>query len=421
MNKRALTIVIALVACLLAAAPAMAQKAVKISFWHLGVNEPDKSFFQGVADEYMKLHPNVTIEITMLENEAFKAKVTTLMQSGDPPDVFRTWGGGLMSEYAKAGLLRDLTKYVKGTAWGNSMASGVLGVYQYDGKQYGIPYDAGAVSIWYNKELLAKVGYKTFPASWPEMLKLVQKLKDAGITPIALGAGDKWPSHFWWSYLAIRLGGRPAFQGVLSGKGSFSDPPFVKAGQMLLDLANMKPFQDGFLAATWPDQAGVIGDGKAAFHLMGQWAPQTEVAYSVSKKGILDKEGMAAFPSVPGGKGLPTDVFGGGNGFCIGKNAPEEAVDFLRFMTNKENNMKYAATGAIIPVVKGADSAITDSNAKLVKGLVDKAGYYQLYLDQFFAPAVGGVVNDSVQTILAGTATPAEAAAAIQKAFEANK
>ncbi len=421
MNKRVFACVMVLAFCVLGAFPVMAQKAVTFSWWHLAVNDPDKSYFQSVADEYMKMHANVTINITILENEAFKAKVTTLMQSGDPPDMFGTWGGGLMSEYAKSGLLRDITKDVKGTAWGNSMGSGVLGVYQYQGRQYGIPYDAGAVTIYYNKELLSKVGYKTFPTSWPDMLKLVGKLKGAGITPIALGAGDKWPSHFWWSYLAIRLGGKPAFQGVIDGKASFTDEPFVKAGQMLKDLADMQPFQDGFLAATWPDQAGIIGDGKAAFHLMGQWAPSAEAAYSVSKKGITDKEGLAAFPSVPGGKGLPTDVFGGGNGFALGKNAPDEAVDFLRFLTSKENNMKYAATGSIIPVVKGADSAIPNPNARLVKALVDKATYYQLYLDQFFPPAVGGVVNDSVQTILAGTATPAEAAAAIQRAFEANQ
>jgi raffinose/stachyose/melibiose transport system substrate-binding protein len=421
MRKRAFAVILALACGLLAAAPAMAQKAVTFNWWHLAVNDPDRSYFQGVADEYMKMHQNVTINITILENEAFKAKVTTLMQSGDPPDMFHTWGGGLMSEYAKAGLLRDITRDVKGTAWGNSLPSGVLGVYQYQGRQYGVPFDAGSVAIWYNKELLSKVGYKTFPTTWADMLTLVGKLKSAGITPIALGAGDKWPSHFWWSYLAVRLGGKPAFAGVVDGKGSFNDAPFVKAGQMLKELADMQPFQDGFLAATWPDEAGIIGDGKAAFHLMGQWAPTAEAAYSVSKKGILDKEGIAAFPAVPGGKGLPTDVFGGGNGFALGKNAPDEAVDFLRFLTNKENNTKYAATGSIIPVTKGADAGLTNMNAKLVKGLVDKATYYQLYLDQFFPPAVGGVVNDSVQTILAGTATPAEAAAAIQRAFDANR
>ena len=57
----------------------------------------------------------------------------------------------------------------------------------------------------------------------------------------------------------------------------------------------------------------------------------------------------------------------------------------------------------------------------MVKALVDKARFFQLYLDQFFPPAVGGVVNDSVQTILARRTTPAQAAAAIQTAYDANK
>ena len=51
--------------------------------------------------------------------------------------------------------------------------------------------------------------------------------------------------------------------------------------------------------------------------------------------------------------------------------------------------------------------------------LWSKCTFFQLYLDQFLSPAAGGVVNDSVQTILAGTATPAQACAAIQKAFAA--
>jgi raffinose/stachyose/melibiose transport system substrate-binding protein len=52
---------------------------------------------------------------------------------------------------------------------------------------------------------------------------------------------------------------------------------------------------------------------------------------------------------------------------------------------------------------------------------VDKCTFYQLYLDQFLSPAAGAAVNDSVQTMLAGTATPAQACAAIQSAYLANK
>jgi raffinose/stachyose/melibiose transport system substrate-binding protein len=394
---------------------------VKFSFWHIGTSPADRAYWQGLADQYQKLNPNVTIEVTVLENEAFKSKVTTLMQSGNPPDVFHSWGGGVMAEYAKAGLLRDITSQVKGTSWGKSMAPGVLGVYSSNGRQYGMPFDMGAVVFWYNKDLLAKAGSRAFPATWNDLLTLVTKLKSTGVVPIALGGGDKWPSHFIWTYLAVRLGGKAAFDAVLSGKGSFNDAPFVKAGQMLLDLSKQGPFQEGFLAATYNDQAALMGNGKAAIELMGQWAPAVEASNAADKKGIGTTLAMAPFPSVPGGAGAPTDVLGGGNGYAVGKNAPDAAVDFLKFITNKENNATLAATGEILPTVIGADAAIKDPQMKLVKGVVDKAGYYQLYLDQFFAPAVGGAINDGVQQILAGALTPAQAAASIQTTFEANK
>ena len=55
-------------------------------------------------------------------------------------------------------------------------------------------------------------------------------LKDAGITPITVGEGDKWPGHFYWVYLAIRIGGKAAFDAAYTREGSFADPPFVQAG-----------------------------------------------------------------------------------------------------------------------------------------------------------------------------------------------
>jgi raffinose/stachyose/melibiose transport system substrate-binding protein len=42
------------------------------------------------------------------------------------------------------------------------------------------------------------------------------------------------------------------------------------------------------------------------------------------------------------------------------------------------------------------------------------AKYFQLYYDQAMPPAVGSVVNDSVQGIFASTLTPEQAAQAIE-------
>ncbi len=403
------------------AAPASGGKQ-KISFWHIGTQATDMGFYQSVVDAFMQANPNVTVEVTVLENEAFKSKVATLMQSGNPPDIFHSWGGGVMAEYAKAGLLRDITKFVKGTDWGNSMAPGVWQVYQYDGKQYGVPYDMGAITFWYNKDLLAKVGYSSFPTDWDEFLVLVQKLKAAGIVPIALGGGDKWPAMHMWTYLAGRVGGSTVLQAATSGTGKgFNDPAFVKAGEMLVQLVKMGAFQDGFLGATYNDEAALVGNGVAAMELMGQWAPNVEKDSSTSKAGLGAALAAAPFPAIKGGKGAVTDVVGGGNGMAVGKNAPDAAVEFLKLLTSKENNAKYSSIAGIIPTVKGADYGIPDANAKMVKGIVDQTTFFQLYLDQFLSPAVGGAVNDNVQTILAGTSSPAEACAKIQSVYDSER
>lgn len=398
------------------------KEVTTVSFWHIGTADSDMTFYQSVVDAFEAQNPDVKVEVTILENEAFKSKVTTLMQSGNPPDIFHSWGGGVLAEYAKAGLLRDISNSTNGTAWGNSMASGVWQVYQYEGKQYGAPFDMGGVTFWYNKEMLSNVGYDSFPTDWDDFLILVQKLKDSGVTPLALGGGDKWPAMHMWTYLAARIGGREAIENATSGKGQgFNDPAFVKAGEMLVELVEMGAFQEGFLGATYADEAALVGNGEAAMELMGQWAPNVQIDSSANKAGIGDALSAAPFPSVKGGKGKVTDVIGGGNGMAVGKNAPDEAVEFLKFLCNLENNTKHASAVGIIPTVKGAEAGIKDDNAKLVKGIVDQTTFFQLYLDQFLSPAVGGAVNDGVQTILAKTATPAEACATIQDVFDSER
>ncbi len=392
-------------------------KQVVVSWWHITTQEEQKVVWQQLADEYMAANPNVMIEITVLENEAFKAKLTTVMQSGNPPDIFQSWGGGVMIEYAKAGLLQDITPYLDadGGAWRNTFSPGALAVYSYNGKNYGVPWDMGMVGFWYNKALFAQAGIEAPPKTWSEFLDVVKKLKAAGITPIALGAGDKWPAMFYWAYLAVRIGGKDAYLNAYNRQGSFADAPFVEAGKKLQELIALEPFQEGFLGATYGDQATVMGNGKAAMELMGQWAPAVQNANSPDGKGIGENLGWFPFPMVEGGAGDPGDAFGGGNGFAIGRDAEPEVIDFVKYLTRAESLMRCAEGGWCIPPVKGAEVGIKDPLMKIVQENALKAKYLQLYYDQALPPATGSVVNDAVQALFAGTMTPEQVAQAIEE------
>jgi len=222
-----------------------------------------------------------------------------------------------------------------------------------------------------------------------------------------------------WSYLATRIGGEKAFKAALDRSGSFADPAFVKAGEELKKLIDMQPFQDGYLGAVHDDMQAAFGNGKAAMELSGQWAPSVQAAKSADGKGVANL-GMFGFPAVEGGAGDGSDVVGGGNGFAIGKNASPEAIDFVKFLTNKENQTLIASQGSGIPVVKGAEVGLKDPNMKLVQEKFAKAAYFQLYYDQFLPSAVGGAINDNVQKLFAGTASPEEVAKAIEAAAAEN-
>ena len=88
--------------------------------------------------------------------------------------------------------------------------------------------------------------------------------------------------------------------------GSFDSPGFVKAGEELKKLIDIKPFQDGHLAAPWDGaggEAAQLGNGKAAMDLMGQWAPSTFAANAKDGDKVLADLGWFPFPTVDGGAG----------------------------------------------------------------------------------------------------------------------
>ena len=390
---------------------------VTIEWWHIQNNDPGLSLWGDIAAEFEAEHPNVSIDITVYENEAFKTAIEPRLQAGEPPDLFQSWGGGELAEQVDAGLVQDISDDVE--PWIDTLNEAAVKMYQVEDAQYGIPFDLGMVGFWYNKDLFAQAGIDAPPATWDELLEDVQTLKDAGITPIALGEGDKWPGMFWWAYLALRNGGPDAMREA-GETGSFDSEPFVTAGEQLAALIELDPFQAGHMAAVWDGaggQAATIATEGAAFHLMGQWAPGTQEANSPDGEGLGDKLGWFPFPAVDGGAGDSTDGFGGGNGFAVGRDAPAEAIEFLEYISSPEVAQRWGETNSgILPVVIGSESSITDPSLQDILAARAEASYVQLYLDQAYDPALGEAINDAVEQLYAGQASAEDVAQTIADA-----
>jgi raffinose/stachyose/melibiose transport system substrate-binding protein len=321
-----------------------------------------------------------------------------------------------MAEQADAGLLKDITADI--ADWKDTINPGAMSIYAYNGKQYGVPWDMGMIGFWYNKALFEKAGTTAPPATWDEYLAAVKKLRDAGIDPLAIAGKDKWPSMHLWTYLVLRTGGGEALSEMIQS-GNWNTEACTKAGDEVLKLNELDPYQAGYKSADYNAEAASVGNGKAAMELMGQWAPSVQMDQSADKKGLGDDLGWFAFPTVAGGAGAATDGVGGGNGIAVGVNAPPEAIDFLKFFSSVDNGNKLNTDNVGLSTVVGTESSVQDPNLQAVLAGRGDATFMQLYLDQATSGGLSQAFNDATIALFLGESTPGEVCQALTDAAAA--
>ncbi|RDJ22062.1 extracellular solute-binding protein [Bosea caraganae] len=402
---------------MLSAGAVAAQTTVK--WLHIEQNPAQVKIWEEAARRYEAKNPGVKVEMQFLENEAYKAKLPTILQSKDRPHILYSWAGGVLKTQVEAGVLEDITAGVGSLK--DNISAAALEAFTVDGKIYGLPFNVSQVGFMYNKDLFAKAGVEGDKIkTWDQFLDAVKKLKAAGVTPIVVGGGDKWPLHFYWTHLAVRLGGKPAFEAALKGQnGGFEGETFIKSGELMKQLVDLEPFQTGFLGFKNQQALGFFGDGKAAMNLAISHHSATQRALAADKKGIPeDKLGWIDFPMPAGAKGQPTDTLGGVNGWLITKGAPKEALDFVKYFVSDEVQRELAKQNFLIPTYKGAEAALSAAFMQNVARNIAASKYHQNFYDQDLGPSVGRVVNDATAEIAGGSMTPKQAAKAIQDAFK---
>ncbi|MDB5533588.1 MAG: transporter substrate-binding protein, partial [Hyphomicrobiales bacterium] len=139
---------------LLTAGVAAAQTSIK--WLHLEVNPSQVKIWEEVARDFEAKNPGVKIEMQFLENEAYKAKLPSMLQSKDRPHIIYSWAGGVLKSQIEAGVLEDITAPMSG--YKDNLAPAAVNAFTQNGKIYGIPYAQSQVGFFYNKELMAKGG-----------------------------------------------------------------------------------------------------------------------------------------------------------------------------------------------------------------------------------------------------------------------
>ncbi|HOX04945.1 MAG TPA: extracellular solute-binding protein [Planctomycetota bacterium] len=383
----------------------------KLTLWHIQTKSPMKDVVAAAVRRFEAAHPGVTVEVLAFENDAFKSKLATALAAGSGPDAFHTWGGGTLAAAARAGHVLDLSGRVPADRLGQ-YAPRALDICRADGKLLALPADIAVVVFWYNREVFEKHGLKP-PATWQEFLAACDKLKAAGVTPIALGNSDSWPGAFYFAYLATRLGGKEPFADALArrGQAGFEHEAFVSAGRMSAELAGRGAFSEGFSGMDYTRARGLFFQGRAAMMLMGTYLLGN--LRDEAPAGFAEKLGCFAFPAVEGGKGDASLVLGGVNaGYAVSSRCSHtgEAAALIMELTSVATGREWAATRRIPALdpklLEGALASETCPAAEILA----RARDIQLYYDQALPPELAQEHKSTAQALLGGSKTPEEAA-----------
>jgi raffinose/stachyose/melibiose transport system substrate-binding protein len=392
-----------------------------ITWWHNSNNQPGKGYYEQVAKDYQADHPNVKIQISAMAHEDMVDKLDAAFQSGDIPDIYMERGGGELADHVEAGMVKDLSSSAADEI---SKIGGSVAGWQVDGKTYALPFSMGVVGVWYNKDILAKAGVTTPPTTMSDFIGVINQLKKSGVTPLSVGAGDKWPAAHYWYYTALRSCPQEVLTKAVTSL-DFSNPCFVKAGQVIDDLLAAKPFNRGFLTTPAQEGAtsasGLLATQKVAMELQGHWEPGVMQGLTDDGKGLGDKTGWFPFPAVQGGAGDPTAQLGGGDAWAVAESAPDAAVDFVKYLLSDSVQQGFAKNDMGLPTNPAATGSVSDpALAELLK-VRDASPYIQLYFDTAFGTSIGGAMNDEIALLFAGKASPQDVVDATQRAADQEK
>ncbi len=141
---------------------------------------------------------------------------------------------------------------------------------------------------------------------------------------------------------------------------------------------------------------------------------------SLSTNGLDGAYGMFPMPPIsdPAAKGSPNFITAGPVGIEVSTKTPypDEAIAFLDFFVSQPNQQKMLESLSRLPV--RADAVNPEAVSESVISVVDDlsaAGGVVLWLDVILENSVSEVYLNSIQEVLAGTQTPAEAVVAVRE------
>jgi len=407
------------------AQPARAE--VDLTFAHFLANKSTEA--PNVVDaiaRFREKYPDVNLDEQISGTDEYLTQFNVGAASGSVPDVFMM-NGSDVDGLSAGGLVGDISDALTADAeWNDINTEAMLTEFTRDGKIYGMPYGQIITHvIFWNENLFAEAGIETFPDSWDGFLEAIDKLKESGVTPIALGNKGRWVVvDPLFGTLGYRHHGTEFLAGLKAGEAKFTDPEFVGAIEDFKELVDRGAFNDDANSLDNKQQRSIYTSGDAAMFIEGSWAIPTII--SDAPEEVLEATQMAIWPTIEGGQGEPNEVTGGaGWAYAISSKLEgeqrEAAINLVKELSNVDYGRSRVEIG-LLPAQALGEKADDIEQPRLLKELTAKVGdgTWQIVpiMPTNLPRSFLDVSGEALQDLMVGNKTPMEVAESIQKDFD---
>jgi glucose/mannose transport system substrate-binding protein len=191
--------------------------------------------------------------------------------SGNPPAAAQIKGPAIQ-EWANEGVLANLDATAKAEKWDSLLPAVVANVMKYKGNYVAAPVNVHRVNwMWANSAVLKKAGVTSTPKTWDEFFAAAEKVKKAGLIPVAHG-GQNWQDFTTFEDVVLGVGGAKFYSDALVklDQKALTGPTMTKA---LETFRKIKGYTDPAAPGRdWNLATAMVINEKAAFQFMGDWA-----------------------------------------------------------------------------------------------------------------------------------------------------
>ena len=364
-------------------------------------SDANRPAYEQAIKEFETAHPDIKIEWEAFENNSYKTKIKATMSDPETlPDIFFTWSGAFLGDFAEAKTAYCLDEAYKPFA--SALPEKMLANSTYGGKHYAVPLTYNIVTLFANMDLLNSVGWDHVPETYDDLCACCDALLAKNIIPFGCAGKEGWCVTEYLEPIIEKTIGYEELNKVFHGEATWNNPGIASAVNTLQDMIKKGYFDPAGTALGNDEVKANFIAGKTAFYQNGSWncGEVNDASF---------KAAVALFPVMDSSKATYGQVIGGPSDSlavsAYSKNADVAAAAAFELGRSICHYAYLAGSGlpawtpdydtsSVKPLVAAVSDLVAASDGMVLFGdtamSADPANTYLSYVDQVYGCEIDG-------------------------------